>query len=314
MIPIRRIVWAIDAFQESKETLQRCAESIRHLGNQNTETEPVFVLPPEPGISLFEVLYPPINFSYGDDAEQALKEKLEKIQLPHLLAPKVIDKPILSNTGAISALIEHAQHTHADLIVVGTHGRRGVARLFLGSFAESLLLHSSLPILMVGSGTHHLRKYDQILFPTDFGPQSELVFPIVLNLAKELRSKLILFHSIQKPIHLPLRFVPPGALETGIEAEKERLLKKSKSYIEMGNPYGVEVNVVIECSETAAATEILNFSQDHKIPLIAMPAQSGAIASTIAGSTTRHVVRGAHCPVWVLHAPSFQKAAKEKSA
>jgi nucleotide-binding universal stress UspA family protein len=40
----------------------------------------------------------------------------------------------------------------ADLIVIGTHGRRGVDRLVMGSSAESILRHSSVPVLMVRAG------------------------------------------------------------------------------------------------------------------------------------------------------------------
>jgi nucleotide-binding universal stress UspA family protein len=42
-----------------------------------------------------------------------------------------------------------AADVHADLIVVGTHGRGGFARAFLGSVAERLLRTSSCPVLIV---------------------------------------------------------------------------------------------------------------------------------------------------------------------
>jgi nucleotide-binding universal stress UspA family protein len=46
-------------------------------------------------------------------------------------------------------IIEDAQHWQADLIVMGTHGRRGFARAVLGSDAEFVIRHASVPVLLV---------------------------------------------------------------------------------------------------------------------------------------------------------------------
>ncbi|UTH75519.1 universal stress protein [Chromobacterium sp. IIBBL 290-4] len=48
-------------------------------------------------------------------------------------------------------LIGYAQSQQADLIVLGTHGRKGLAHLFLGSFAEDILRRSPIPLLVVRS-------------------------------------------------------------------------------------------------------------------------------------------------------------------
>jgi len=52
---------------------------------------------------------------------------------------------------AADSIIEAAQQWSADLIVMGTHGRRGLRRLALGSDAELVLRTSSVPVLMVRS-------------------------------------------------------------------------------------------------------------------------------------------------------------------
>ena len=44
---------------------------------------------------------------------------------------------------------EQASKWHADLIVLGTHGRRGVGRLVLGSGAEQILRTATVPVLLV---------------------------------------------------------------------------------------------------------------------------------------------------------------------
>ena len=47
-----------------------------------------------------------------------------------------------------AAVLRHAQEWAADLIVCGTHGRRGVRRLVLGSDAEYILRHTRIPVLL----------------------------------------------------------------------------------------------------------------------------------------------------------------------
>ena len=47
------------------------------------------------------------------------------------------------------AIIEHARKHDCDLIVMGSHGRRGVSALLLGSETQKVLTHSKIPVLVV---------------------------------------------------------------------------------------------------------------------------------------------------------------------
>lgn len=46
-------------------------------------------------------------------------------------------------------VIKYAEHFHADLIVMGTHGRKGVKHLLMGSVAEMILRESAIPVLVI---------------------------------------------------------------------------------------------------------------------------------------------------------------------
>lgn len=58
----------------------------------------------------------------------------------------------LKTGDARTVIIAAAEELHADLIVMGTHGRRGVSRLVLGSVAESVVRTAPCPVLLVRSG------------------------------------------------------------------------------------------------------------------------------------------------------------------
>ncbi|HJW10899.1 MAG TPA: universal stress protein [Albitalea sp.] len=47
------------------------------------------------------------------------------------------------------AIIEHAQRMECDLLVMASHGRRGVSALLLGSETQKVLTHSKIPVLVV---------------------------------------------------------------------------------------------------------------------------------------------------------------------
>ncbi len=52
------------------------------------------------------------------------------------------------------AVLDAAEKLGADLIVMGTHGRRGIARALIGSVAESVVRTSSIPVLTLREGRH----------------------------------------------------------------------------------------------------------------------------------------------------------------
>jgi nucleotide-binding universal stress UspA family protein len=50
---------------------------------------------------------------------------------------------------AVEAIVEAARYRHADLIVMSSHGRSGVARLVVGSVTERVLRATTVPILVI---------------------------------------------------------------------------------------------------------------------------------------------------------------------
>ena len=55
---------------------------------------------------------------------------------------------MLENVGAASGIVQTAKTEGADLIMVGSHGRSGIARLMLGSVASRVVAESTVPVLV----------------------------------------------------------------------------------------------------------------------------------------------------------------------
>jgi nucleotide-binding universal stress UspA family protein len=85
---------------------------------------------------------------------------------------------------------------NTDLLVVGTHGRHGIAKLFFGSIAEQIFRQADCPVLTFGPYSHDRpwfvtsSTHPTFLFATDFGPASLHGLPQVIAAANQFGAKL----------------------------------------------------------------------------------------------------------------------------
>ena len=80
----------------------------------------------------------------GDDARKALDAAAGKLR-----AKGIAVNTLLRAGDPRDAVVEAAKETSADLLVIGTHGRRGLERLFVGSVAEHAVRYAPCPVLTI---------------------------------------------------------------------------------------------------------------------------------------------------------------------
>ncbi len=104
------------------------------------------------------------------------------------------------HAGPVAEVLEsYAQRYEADLIVMSTHGRSGVARLSLGSVTDSLIRHTTIPVLVVKPPTSYLNPqvvegFKRIVVPLDGSTLAERILPRVLTLAKLEEAEITLLN------------------------------------------------------------------------------------------------------------------------
>jgi nucleotide-binding universal stress UspA family protein len=100
----------------------------------------------------------PMMYGYPDDISVVIDSMREAgkqiIEDGGALAKRAhvqADTAVVEARGRVvsDAILEQARKFHADLIVMGTHGRRGLNRLLLGSDAERVLRSADVPVLLV---------------------------------------------------------------------------------------------------------------------------------------------------------------------
>jgi nucleotide-binding universal stress UspA family protein len=82
-----------------------------------------------------------------DNGEATLQQAESVVRQNGLQSESMLVGTTMDNTGEL--IVNQAKEWPADVIVMGTHGRRGLARLVLGSNAEYVLRHTPVPILLV---------------------------------------------------------------------------------------------------------------------------------------------------------------------
>jgi len=90
---------------------------------------------------------PPPERVLSADAEQG--EALKRLRESALAAVPQVTLQLVSGESAAEAIVEQAQRMKMDFIVIGTHGRVGVAHALLGSVAEAVLRRAHCPVVVV---------------------------------------------------------------------------------------------------------------------------------------------------------------------
>jgi nucleotide-binding universal stress UspA family protein len=187
-----------------------------------------------------------------------------------------------------------ARRKLVDLIVMGTHGRRGPAKLFFGSVAEAVLRGARSPVLVVPRGRPRRASkpaLTAILGAIELGPNDRADARNMAHVARALGARLTLLHVVPRVAGPP--FLAPQlerADRQRFEATRARLMRIAKSV-------------------RASAGVVLGYP-DEEIPAAALDAGAGLILLALRrgrgifgrrqGTTTYHVLCGSPVPVLAL--------------
>ena len=87
-----------------------------------------------------------------DDFEKGILIRLRQLQSERLTGITGVEHHIRQDPNAAEGICSAARDLAADLVIVGTHGRTGLDRAFIGSVAERVVRHAPCPVLTVRSG------------------------------------------------------------------------------------------------------------------------------------------------------------------
>lgn len=295
-----KIIWSIDILSENKKSQEVTVSFLKQLSQKTKlKIKPVYVVRLGDQVS-------PLTHGEGkkvflENVKSAMTRWLSGVKLS-LEAPLPVLQKGLYLRSDIDALVTAAKKEKADLILVNTHARKGLSRFWMGSFAETLMHHSEVPVLFLNPHSRPAGPIKSLIFPTNLSPESQKALSKVAKLAKSIKAELILYNNIEYFVATPgLSFTETMVFTQNIEKDIEQRRKKlEKTAQKLREKSKIKVKVVVDEKDLRVSEGIQKLAKKTQGPLIVMLSQTGPFLSVLAGSTTRKVVRESSHPVLVL--------------
>ncbi|HET7612636.1 MAG TPA: universal stress protein [Gemmatimonadaceae bacterium] len=216
-----------------------------------------------------------------------------------------VDIGVDLHAGPVTDVLEdYARRHEVDLIVISTHGRSGLARMSLGSVTDSLIRHTSIPVLVVKPPTSYLnpqagKAFTHVVVPLDGSSLAEQILPPIVSLASVEGADMTLLHVIRAQPPAPREITSSGP------AWWEKDIKSAQSYLErvsrqLRRRAGLRVDTDIVVSQSVPGA-ISDFAAREKIDLIAIATHGrGGLARMLRGSVADAVLHQANISMLVL--------------
>ena len=300
----QKILWPVDALQCDVRIYTEVQQALlRFFGPDIPPVQPVYILSPNATnrpLSWFDELLPTLH----QDATTQL-DALAKSSLFPLLPPEILVEPNKQIHAAIDRINTFAQKKNVDLIVIPTQGKSRIKRMLIGSFAESMLMGSTIPLLTVNPGISKRKKQKRcFLIPIDFeSPNYKLLSEQILDKIAHQDLEAIFIHSMPLNLQNPQQIGQRRAKDLSIDRLiREHEFRKSlgEKIVAQAQQRGLRARMIIDISNSSPKESILKMSEKLEVDFIAMPSEKPASHLGFTGSTTRFMIRKASCPVWAF--------------
>lgn len=278
--PPRRILAPVDLSAPSLSALSAAKELAERF---RARLEALYVEDLEP-LATFAEGVPPGSLAAAERARADFRREWNEKLLGALDGLLPAPKLTLTRGQPSAEIARRAALRTADLVVMGTHGRAGGERFFMGSVAEAVVHRARVPVLALRAGAR--LSSGPVLIPCRLTRYADEALFYALELAQALGAKPVV-------LYVPLR-------------EEWELDSQLKVRAHLDGVFGAEaargVEVVVRPGEDAR-TEILREAQSGRYAMLALSAHLRSRLSDLAlGSTAERLLR--RCVVPLLAVPA----------
>ncbi len=229
-------------------------------------------------------------------AEQERAREFLRLHVRKALGAEATQIPIkfeVADAHPVDAVLGAAKRHRVELIVMGTHGRGGSKRLWLGSVAESVMRQAGVPVFIARQKQH------EFIDTTDTSAMPNLATILCpVNFSEAARAGLK--HAVSLAQQFGARLITACVLERGDARGTSEARKQLASWLDEGGRTECEVRVVARRGQSAAA-EIVSLASELRADLVILGAQPRRLLRTwLWGDTTEFVLRQAPAPVLVV--------------
>jgi len=287
---VRKILCAIDFSESSTEALR---VAVRLATEHDSELVIAHAWYLDPTAFAGEYFYPAALIDeLSADAKRALADEVKQAEAWG--AKKV--SSVLLDGPPWQQIVSLAERTPAiDLIVAGTRGRTGLARMFLGSVCEMILRHAPCSVLAIPNGSA-AAPFGRVLCPIDFSESSRHALELGATLAKGSEASVTLLHVVEPP-RISAHEVPVVEVTTKRVVAAHRELERWAASLTAKHPIPTTCLVRVGRS----TLEIQNLLEQVPVfDLLAMGSHGRTgLRRLVLGSVAEKTVRHAHRAVLV---------------
>lgn len=198
-----------------------------------------------------------------------------------------------------SAIVERAEATDADLVVVGREGDAGLTETLLGSVAERVLRTATPPVLVVPD-VDRPAAVTAVLAPTDGSDVAERAAPYATDVAERYGATLHVLNAVDVQAEAGA-FAAGGVDEEWIERRRERGREHVDRYAERVRETAADVAVTEAVRQGRVHEVVCEYASEQGVDLVALASQDESnLAGHLLGSTADRVLRCSDAPVLVV--------------
>lgn len=196
-------------------------------------------------------------------------------------------------------ILRAADAFHADLIVVGSHGRTGLRRFLLGSVAENVAKHATRPVLLARASSRGLR---QVVLAVDGSAHTRRIADLTGYFPLPAAAQVSVCHVVRP--YTPMMGPDYVYDATELLADVQRQQQAEAEILVEGTArsltrWGKSVKTVVRHGDPA--TEILALAAEQEADLVVVGAQGmSSIQALLVGSVADRILRNAPCAVLLV--------------
>lgn len=225
------------------------------------------------------------NKSNEESAYKKLNEVISELQMTNdkiEIESKVVEGSIFED------IAEIAKENDARLIIMGTHGAKGMQKLF-GSYAMKVVTNSSIPFLVVQDGVEH-KTLNNIVVPITTSKESLQVIHFAGEIAKTFDSKIHVIAEHQTDQRLSQQ------LKVRISLVKNQFEEK-----------GIEAEIHILNDKKAFHTVVIEYAKANNCDMIAVSHHSASLFSQFEKYTQHLITNEGNFPCLIVNAKLLSK-------
>lgn len=248
-----------------------------------------------------ERAFPDLDGAYREIeawAAKRMERATREIEHPEVRVERFQERGI----SAAPVILDHVEDHGVDLVVMGTHGRRGVRRMLLGSVAEEVLRSCPCPVLTVRPGHDGIGEPpERILAPLDFSENADAGLRWAGGLAERTGAELVVLHVINEPAYPEPYFAQAANLRALARAARDEVPEALQRRV--AEVLGEEAATAAKIHMRAGppAPTIAEFVEEREVGMVVMSSHGRTgVERVFLGSVAEGVVRRAPAPVLVV--------------